>query len=387
MASAHVFNNEYLRTFAAINLSAIDHNLNQLKSCLNAGVKAMAVVKADAYGHGGVAVAKHIEEKVDYFAVACIDEALTLRNGGIKKPILVLSYTSPLQYGELIDNEITATIYNLDDAKQLSESAKSIGKIAKVHIGVDTGMGRIGFTADEKGADNVKTISLLENLELEGLFSHYACADIYDKTDALQQTELFDNFIELLDQRNVHIPIKHICNSAGTMEFKNQYDMCRLGIALYGLYPSDTLENRDRFCLIPAMEVISHVVHVKKVPSGFKIGYGHIYETTSERMIATVSIGYADGFNRCFTNVGYVLINGKKAPVVGKVCMDMIMVDVTDIENVDVGDYAIILGESEGESISAEKLGEMCHSFNYEVVCNFMPRVTRVYFIDNKLVR
>jgi len=387
MASAHVFNNEYLRTFAAINLSAIDHNLNQLKSCLNAGVKAMAVVKADAYGHGGVAVAKHIEEKVDYFAVACIDEALTLRNGGIKKPILVLSYTSPLQYGELIDNEITATIYNLGDAKQLSESAKAKGKTAKVHIGVDTGMGRIGFTADEKGADNVKTISLLENLELEGLFSHYACADIYDKTDALQQTELFDNFIELLDQRNVHIPIKHICNSAGTMEFKNQYDMCRLGIALYGLYPSDTLENRDRFCLIPAMEVISHVVHVKKVPSGFKIGYGHIYETTSERMIATVSIGYADGFNRCFTNVGYVLINGKKAPVVGKVCMDMIMVDVTGIENVDVGDYAIILGESEGESISAEKLGEMCHSFNYEVVCNFMPRVTRVYFIDNKLVR
>ncbi len=372
-------NPQYYRTFARIDLDALEHNVNELKGCLGEGVRAMAVVKANAYGHGSVRVSQFLEDKVDYFAVACIEEAIELRDGGIKKPILVLSYTAPYLYGDLIDYNITATVFHFEEAKMLSEVALEKGKKAKVHVPVDTGMGRIGLTPDETGADILLEISHLPGIHLEGLFSHYACADCVDKEDALCQTNLFDRFIALLEQRGVFIPIKHICNSAGTMDFTKQYDMCRLGIALYGLYPSDEMDT-EKVKLLPVMEVISHVIHVKTVPKGFKIGYGHIYTAPSERKIATVSIGYADGFNRCFTEIGYVLLHGKKAPIVGKVCMDQIMVDITDIPDVSVGDHAIILGENEGACITAETLGSMCHSFNYEVVCNFMPRVHRVYY-------
>lgn len=369
---------KYHKNYASINLGAITHNLNQLKSCMGDGVMAMAVVKANAYGHGSVEVSNHIENEVDYFAVADLGEAIELRNGSIKKPILILSYTSPALYPELIDNNITATIYNYEEAAKLSSVAKASGKKAKIHIAVDTGMGRIGFPPDEKSADSVKKISLLENINMEGLFTHYACADCEDKSTACEQTALFDRFIAMLEERGINIPIKHICNSAGTIEFNRQYNMCRLGISLYGLYPSDEVDH-DKIKLIPAMEVISHVIHVKEVPVGFKIGYGHTYTTASARKIATVCIGYADGYNRCFSNTGYVLINGKKAPITGRVCMDQIMVDVTDIQNVSVGMPVTILGENNGLRITAEELGEMGHSFNYEIVCTFMPRVKRIY--------
>lgn len=383
MNSKHILT-KYHRTFAAIDLTAIDNNLKALQSFMNPGVRSMAVVKANAYGHGSVRVSLHIENKVDYFAVASLDEALELREGGIRKPILVLSYTGPVLYEELIENDITATIFNYDEAKLLSEKAVELGKKAKIHLAVDTGMGRIGLSPDEKGADTAKAISLLEGIYLEGLFSHYACADCYDKEDALAQTKLFDGFLKLLSERNVEIPVKHICNSAGTVDFDKQYDMCRLGISLYGLYPSDEMD-KEKIKLTPAMEVISHVVHIKEVPKGFKIGYGHIYEAPGERKIATVCIGYADGYNRCFTNCGYVLINGFKAPVVGKVCMDQIMVDVTGLDNISVGDHAVILGKNEGKEITAEELGEMSYSFNYEVVCNYMPRVARFYYINGEM--
>lgn len=374
---------KFHRTFAAIDLTAISHNLDQIRSRLHTGVKLMAVVKADAYGHGAVPVSRHIEDKVDYFAVASVEEALELRDAGLVKPILILTYTHAVWYQTMIERDITATLYNLDEARAFSDVALSCGKKAKIHVAVDTGMGRIGFAADEAGADAVKAIYELPGLELEGIFSHYACADCADKTAALEQTEVFDRFLGWLSDRGVQIPIKHICNSAASMDFDNQYDMCRVGIALYGLYPSDEVAS-DKFSLIPAMEVISHVVHVNDVPAGFKIGYGHTYEAPSARRIATVCIGYADGYNRCFTGIGYVLINGKKAPVVGRVCMDHLMVDVTDIDGVKVDTPVVILGEDQGAKITAEQLGEMSHSFNYEVICNFMPRVTRCYYIDGE---
>ena len=368
----------YNRCYAEVDLSAIEHNLNELKSCLDSGVMALAVVKANAYGHGAVAVARHIEDKVDYFGVATLDEAVELREAGIRKPVLIFSYTSPTLYSVIIDKDITPTIYNTDEAKALSALAKKIGKRVKIHVCVDTGMGRIGFSPDECGADAVKEISGLDGVWVEGLFSHYACADSADKRDAQAQTALFDSFISMLDARGVNIPIKHICNSAATIEGEKQYSMCRLGIALYGIYPSDEVR-RDRVKLIPAMKVVSHVIHIKRVPKGFKIGYGHIYEAEDERTVATVSIGYADGFRRCLYNEGYVLIRGKVARVVGKVCMDQIMVDVTDIQGVKVDDEAVILGESGDKRISAEALGSMSHSFSYEVVCDFSHRVKRIY--------
>ena len=369
---------EFHRSFAEINLGAIEHNLSEIKKLLGEGVKTLAVVKADAYGHGLVPVSKRIENKVDYFAVATVEDALALRENEIKKPIIILSYTSPLQYDALLGNDITATIYNVEEAKLLSDMAEEQGVKVKIHVPVDTGMGRIGFTPDEEGADAVCEIFGMKGLYLEGLFSHYALADCADKTVAQKQSELFDNFVEMLEKRGVDIPIKHMNNSAGTIDLPKKYDMCRVGIALYGLYPSDEVD-METIKLRPAMEVFSHIVHLKTVPAGTKIGYGHIYEAPSERRIATVSIGYADGYKRCLTGVGYVLIGGQKAPIVGKICMDQFMAEVTDIPDIKVGDTVVVMGKDGDEEITAEKLGAMCHSFNYEIICSFMPRVKRIY--------
>ena len=384
MESKHIFA-PYYRCFAAIDLDALDHNLAALQAKMAAGVNTCAVVKANGYGHGSVRVALHLEPRVDYFAVACIEEALELREGGVKKPILILAYTHPSWYEQIIANDITATIYNESEAALLSKTALSMGKKAIVHLAVDSGMGRIGFIPTTDSADIIDRITRLPGLNVEGIFTHYACADTVDKTDKNRQTAQFDSILDMLDEREVEIPIVHACNSAGTMDPDKNYNMCRLGIALYGLYPSDEMDRED-VVLKPAMEVVSHIVHVKTVPAGAQIGYGHIYTAPSPRRIATISIGYADGFNRCMTNVGSVLINGKKAPIVGKVCMDQLMVDITDISGVAVGDHAVVLGKNGEEEISADDFGALCYSFNYEVACNWMPRVKRVYYKDGKIV-
>ncbi len=368
----------YYRSFARIDLDAIENNFNELKALLAPKVKTMCVIKADAYGHGSHRIALFLQNKCDYFAVASINEGEELRAEGVKTPMLILSYVSPLEYEDLIRNDITATIYDPESARLLSETALKMNKTAKIHIAVDTGMGRIGFPDDESGAAAVEKIKRLPGLYVEGLFSHYACADEKDKTSANEQTERFENFIALLEKRSIDIPIKHICNSAAVIEGEKSFDMVRFGVSLYGLYPSPDVQ-KERVRLVPAMQVESHIVYVKTVKKGTKIGYGQTYTAPCERKIATVCIGYADGFNRCFSNKGYVLIKGKKAPVVGKVCMDQIMVDVSDIEQVSVGDRAVILGKDGGSSISAEELGSMSDSFNYEVLCNFMPRIKRIY--------
>ncbi len=376
---------EYHRSFVRVDLSAIRSNFDALKGILAPETKTMAIVKANAYGHGSVRVAKELESSADYFAVAALEEAMELRENGIKTPILILAYTSPSQYEDLINNDIITTIYSLDEAKMLSQTAERLGKKAVIHIAVDTGMGRIGFCDNEESVGIIEVISGLPFVEIEGVFTHFACADISDKTSALYQKERFDNFISMLESRNINIPIKHASNSAAIIDLDCRYDMVRMGISLYGLYPSDEV-TADRIKLTPAMEVVSHVIHIKDVEPGIGISYGHTYVTTEKRRIATVCIGYADGFNRAFSNKGYVLINGKKAPITGRVCMDQIMVDITDIDDVCVGDDVIIMGESCGAIITAEELGEMCGSFNYEVICTFMPRVTRVYYENGKRV-
>jgi alanine racemase len=293
---------------------------------------------------------------------------------------LILSYTTPYRYPDLVDFQITATLFDLEQAKELSRVAVERGQKAKVHLAVDTGMGRIGLEPTASGADIAKEIASLPGLFVEGLFSHYACADCEDKEDANRQTALFDAFLSLLEERGVQIPLKHICNSAGSMEMPRQYDMCRFGIAMYGMYPSDEVDT-SKVLLEPAMEVISHVIHIKTVPTGFQIGYGHTYTAPSPRRIATVSIGYADGFNRCLSEGGYVLIGGEKAPLVGRVCMDQIMVDISDCKNeICVGDPVVVIGESKGVRLSAEEFGQMGHSFHYEAVCTFLPRVHRIYY-------
>ena len=374
------------RCFAKIDLDALCENFENIRALLNENVKVCAIVKADAYGHGSVAVSKELESRTDIFAVGTLEEGMELRKAGIEKDILVLTYVSPYQYDELVENNLTATIYNKEDAEKLSVCAKQKGKTVKIHIAVETGMGRIGFSPDEESADTVKEISELSNVEIEGLFSHYAKADYADKTSANKQTELFDKFISLLNGRDICIPVKHICNSAGIIDMDNHYDMVRMGIALYGMYPSDEVM-KERVTLKPCMEVFAHVSHIKEVEKGTPIGYGHSYVAESDRKIATVGIGYADGYNRCLTGKGWVLIGGKKAFITGKVCMDQIMVDVTDIPDVKVGDKVVIMGRMEDEEISAETHASHCETISYEIISTFMPRVKRFYFKDGKLIK
>ncbi|MBQ7597595.1 MAG: alanine racemase [Clostridia bacterium] len=371
-------NNRYYRTYAQIDLGAITENFDALRALLPQNVKVLSIVKADAYGHGAVAVAHQLQSRTDFFAVSAVDEGVELRQAGIQKPILILSYTDPREYDMLLSHDIRATLYNLDEAKLLSERALELGKRATVHIAVDTGMGRIGFPVCEEAADCVREICALPGLQVEGIFSHYATADCADKSEAHKQTARFDAFLAMLERRGVRIPIRHICNSAGAMEFDRPYDMVRLGIALYGLYPSDEVDQK-KVKLRPAMQVFSHVIHVKTVESGTAIGYGRAYLTPERRKIATVSIGYADGFNRAFTGCGSVLVGGIEAPVVGKVCMDQIMVDVTGAGDVKPGDRVVILGTDGAHTLSADEIGAKIGSFGYEVICNFMPRVHRVY--------
>ena len=367
----------YIRAYAKVNLDTIIHNFNQLKASLEENVKTMAVVKADAYGHGSIEVAKALQNLADYFAVATLSEGVELREVGIRNPILVLGYTAPDEYSQLLDYSIIPTLYDTDEAELLDKVASSMGKKATVHIAVDTGMSRIGFFCDDSGIEAVRKIHSLQNICIEGIFSHYATADEKDKSFAYIQKERFDSFTDRLEKDGISIPVKHMCNSAATIDFDNHYNLVRLGIALYGIYPSDNVKHE--LDLIPAMEVRSHVIHVKEIMPGTGVGYGQTYTATEKRKIATVSIGYADGFNRCLTGKGYVLIKGKKAPLVGKVCMDQIMVDVTGIEDVRTGDRVIILGRSGDEEITAEEFGNMANSFAYEVICTFMPRIKRIY--------
>ena len=366
------------RSCVCVDLDAIRHNFDEVKRRLEPQVKVLSIVKADAYGHGAVPVAKALESRTDFFAVSAVSEGVELRAAGIKKPILILSYTAPCDYAALLEYDIRATVYSMADAEALSRAAAEAGKTATVHIALDTGMGRIGFPVTEDAAQTVKEMTALPHLTVEGLFSHYATADMADKTSAHAQTARFDRFIGFLEQLGVEIPIKHICNSAGALEFQKHYDMVRLGVILYGLFPSDEVD-QTTVNLVPAMRVVSHVIHVKTVAPGTPIGYGGAYKAPDTRRIATVCIGYADGFNRAFSGRGWVLIRGKRAPVVGRVCMDQIMVDVTESPDVAVGDEVVILGKSGEEEITADGMGTLIGSFGYEVICNFMPRVKRIY--------
>lgn len=367
----------YHRTYREIDLKAIDRNFDVISGLVDKNIKKCAVVKADAYGHGAAEVALLLEKKADYFAVASIGEALEIRNAGVTLPILILGYTSPLCFGELIGNDITATVYSYEDARLLSERAKETGKTAKIHIAVDTGMSRIGFDTSDESADIIKEITALPHVFTEGIFSHFAKADFRDKSHALAQRDIFDAFLEKLEDRDVNIPIKHLYNSAAVVSFGGRYDMVRMGIVLYGINPFDhEAEIPD---LTPAMAVKTHIIHLHTVEKGEGVSYGHLYVADKKRKIATLSMGYADGLKRRLSNKGYFLIDGKKAPITGRVCMDIVMVDVTDIENVKIGDEAVLVGRSGESEISAEEYGKMYGSFAYEVLSTFMPRVRKIF--------
>ena len=370
---------KYLRAYAEVDLEAIGHNIAEVRRNVGSGVKICAVIKADAYGHGAVAVGRYLESAVEYFAVATVDEAVELREAGIRLPIIILSYVSPSRYDEVVRYDVTQTVYSYETAALLAEAAAAQGKTAKAHVALDTGMSRIGFLVNEQNADEIQKISLLPHLELEGMFTHFSCADMYDKAYSKKQMEKYDSMCDMLDERNVVIPIKHICNSAGIMEFdSHRFQMVRSGIITYGLYPSEEVD-KTALDLRPAMSFRSHVVNVHTVPAGVGVSYGATYVTGQPTRIATVSVGYADGYPRALSNKGRVLIHGQFAPVLGRVCMDQIMVDVSHIDNVRVEDVVTLFGRDGDAFIPVEEPADMSASFNYEFVCSLSRRVTRVY--------
>lgn len=373
--------NTYYRVQANVNLNAIRHNIRQVKNKLSSQTKLMLIIKADAYGHGAVPIAKAIcnDHLADAYGVAIIEEAIELRNAGITIPILVLGYTPKEQYHLIVANDVMQTVFQYEMAEALSKEAKRQGKTAKIHIKVDTGMGRIGFVSKEEAIQEIKRISELENIQIEGIFSHFAQADEKDRTSTLKQLQRFKDIINQLEEEGIHIPTKHIANSAGIIEYPEaEFDMVRCGIVTYGIYPSNEV-HKDHIKLIPAMEVKSHVVFVKEVEAGVPISYGATYHTTRRTKVATIPIGYADGYSRNLSNCGKVIIHGKFAPIIGRICMDQFMVDVTDIEGVKQGDTVTLLGRDGEAYISVEELSEWSHSFPYELVCNVGKRIPRVY--------
>ena len=372
--------NRYLRCYAEISLEAIGHNIREVKKRLPEGVKLLGVVKANAYGHGAVPVASYLENQVDYFATATIEEAVELRENGISAPILILGYVSPSQYGDLVEYDITQTIDSYAQALALEKEAARQNRKAKAHLAVDTGMTRIGFQVTEHDADEAAKIADLPHIELEGMFTHFSCADQEDKTYCSMQMEKYDKMTALLAERGVTIPLRHICNSAGIMEFDDhRFEMVRSGIITYGIYPSEEVK-KERLELIPALSWKSHVIHVKEVGPGIGVSYGATYVTEKPMTrIATVSAGYADGYPRALSNQGCVLIHGKKAPIIGRICMDQMMVDVTDIPDVQVEDVVTLVGTDGDETITIEEIANPAARFDYEMLCDISSRVTRVY--------
>ena len=378
----------YQRVCAVVDLSAIEENMRNMKANIAGQTKMIGVIKTDGYGHGAVPIANSLEP-LDFmfgFAVATPEEAHILRLAGVKKPILVLGYTFPYSYEMLAKEEIRPAVFRYDSLADLTEAARKTGMKIKVHIKVDTGMGRIGVSPDADGLAFVKTLMETEGIEIEGIFTHFAKADMADKTSAREQLAKFTHFIDEIEKElGLKIPVKHCSNSAGILEMPEaNMDAVRAGITLYGLMPSDEV-GEGVVPLKAALSLHSHIVYVKTLKKGQSVSYGGTYTAETDIRVATVPVGYGDGYPRSLSNRGYVLIHGQKAPILGRVCMDQFMVDVTDIPQVKEGDKVTLLGRDGEELLSAEMLGEMSGRFNYELVCDLGKRIPRVYLRNGKV--
>lgn len=378
----------YLRVCAEINLDAAAYNFKSMKDNLTPGTRMIAVVKTDGYGHGAIPIARMVQE-YDYiwgFAAATIEEALLLRKAGIEKPILILGFVFPDAYEELIRHDIRPAVFKLSMAKQLSEEAVRQGKTVHMHIKVDTGMSRIGFKDCEESADIVREISELPNVEIEGLFTHFARADEKDKTSAMDQFRRYQAFSRMLEDRKVEVKIHHCSNSAGIFDIQDaNLDVVRAGVSIYGMYPSDEV-NKFAVPITPVMSLKSHIVYVKEVDAGTAVSYGGTFVADHPMRIATVPVGYGDGYPRSLSNKGWVLIRGQQAKILGRVCMDQFMVDVTHIPDVREGDMVTLIGSDGGREITMEDLGELSGRFNYELACDIGKRVPRRFWKNGSVV-
>lgn len=370
------------RAYIEVDLDAIVDNVSNMKEKLSPGTQIVGVIKTDGYGHGSVPIALELE-KLEYmwgFAVATTEEAHELRKAGVQKPLLILGYTFPYCYEQLAREDIRPAVFRRDSVGQLQAAAERTGRAVKVHVKVDTGMSRIGVTPDEDGLRLIEELRDRKGVEIEGIFTHFARADELDKSSAEEQMETFRRFVERAEERLGHsIPLKHCSNSAGIMEMRRaDMDLVRAGIALYGLYPSAEV-SRTAVDLRPALALYSRIVYLKTIHEGQSVSYGGTFTARGDMSVATVPLGYGDGYPRSLSGKGYVLIRGKRAPILGRVCMDQFMVDVSDVPMVQEGDRVVLLGRDGDEHISAEELGDLSGRFNYELVCDLGRRIPRIY--------
>lgn len=379
---------EYSRVYASVNLDAARANMEAMHMLLSKDTKMYAVIKTDGYGHGAVELAHELEE-LPYllgFCVATVEEGIILRRHGVKKQILILGYTFEEQYEEVIAHDLSQAVFTWEMAERLSEEAGKQGKSAAVHIAVDTGMSRIGYQVEEKNADEIARISKLPHIIMEGVFTHFSKADEADKTSAHAQEKEFHKMITMCEERGVTFAYRHCSNSAGIIDLPEaNLDAVRAGITLYGLWPSDEVL-KERITLAPLMEIKSRVSYVKQLPAGREISYGGTYVTKADTLVATIPVGYGDGYPRSLSGKGYVLIHGQKAPILGRVCMDQFMVDVTDIADVAIGTEVTLAGCDNGAELTIEELGELSGRFNYEFVCDLGKRIPRVFIKGGRVV-
>ncbi|HCC08205.1 MAG TPA: alanine racemase [Clostridiales bacterium] len=369
------------RVIAEINMSNLKHNLGEVRKCINNNTKVMGVVKTNAYGHGIIEISKGLEAfGIDSFGVAIAEEALELRKNGITKPILIMGYLEQNKVTDIVKNDIMQTIFRYEDALLISEEAKKQDVSAKIQIKIDTGMNRIGFKIKSDLVDDLKKIYELPNIMVEGLYTHLYAADKKNKTMSRIQIEIFQNIIVELEKSGLSIPNKHVLNSAGVIDLGREFsmDFVRTGIMLYGLFASDEIE-KNNADLKPVMSVKTKVIFVKEVEIGEGISYGADYITKRKTMVATIPVGYADGYSRKLTNIGRVLIKGQYANITGKVCMNQFMVDVTDIKDVNIGDEVVLFGEQGGNKIGTEEIAQKCNTIEHEILSRINDRVEKKY--------
>ncbi len=378
----------YSRVCARIDLDAIAYNMEMMRRNLIGGVKMISVIKSDGYGHGALQIARFLESK-EYiwgYALAALDEAEVLRKGGIKKPLLVLGCIFPEQWEAMLMQEIRMTVYTKEMAEKVSELAVRMGRKAYIHIKLDTGMSRLGFPVCDDSVSQIEAISQMPGLVIEGMYTHFAKADETEKSFTRKQMDAYLWMKARLEDKGVEVKYHHCSNSAGIIDVQEaNMDLVRAGIAAYGLYPSDEVR-KDNVPLKPAMELISHVTHVKWIEKDTPVSYGGTFISERRTKVATIPVGYGDGYPRSLSNQGYVLIHGKRAPIIGRVCMDQFMVDVTEIEEVQFGDKAVLIGEDGENRITVDELSGLSGRFNYEFICSFGKRVPREYLHQGKVV-
>lgn len=378
----------YSRVYATVNLDAVASNMRSMRDNLPASTLIMGSVKADGYGHGSVPVAKTIEPYVFGYAVATIDEGIILRRHGINKTILILGVTHESRYEDLLRYDIRTAMFQYEKAKKLSDLALKQGKKAVVHLALDTGMSRIGMKADREHAKEAAAIAALEGIEVEGLFTHFARADETDKSAYEEQYRRYKEFLGYLKELGVKIPIRHCSNSAGIVESleSNHMDMVRAGIAIYGMYPSDEVDHNS-VKLTPAMEIKSCITYIKEIEAGTAVSYGGTFVADHTMKVATIPVGYGDGYVRSLSGKGDVLIHGKRAAILGRICMDQFMVDVTEIPEAKFMDPVTLVGKDNDAVIRVEDLSDLSGRFNYEFVCDLSKRVPREYYKNGTIVK